>query len=271
LVDDWKSFWEFRRLENPPRRLREPGVTVNVRFRQLAGVPVKLRPHTEDDGLARDVFFPSYHLPPPPTNATAVSVIWDLGANVGLTMAHMATLFPQARIVGVELDEHNAALCRENIAPWSNRSEVIHAGVWAIDGTVGYERPSGRAQSFHVVKDAASAMLPEAPAISLSALLERTGGGLVDYVKMDIEGAERLVLNENTAWAANVLAIKVELHDGYTMPECIKDLERLGFAATRIPRHKAGVVGIRPPAERERLLHVHNDRKRRCLPDATST
>jgi FkbM family methyltransferase len=252
LVADWRSFREFRRLENPPRRLLESGDTVRVRFRQLGGVTVHLRPQTEDDGLARDVFFRSHHLPPRSMDASKVRIIWDLGANIGLTMVHMAVLFPRAHIVGVELDGDNAALCRENVSSWPDRCEVVHAGVWIADGTVGYERPAGRAQSFHIADGAPAASqapVPNAPAISLNSLLRQNGEGAtdhVDYVKMDIEGAERLVLKQNTEWAAHVRSIKVEVHRGYGVDECIEDLARLGFRAEPIANHRAGVTGIRP-------------------------
>jgi FkbM family methyltransferase len=242
LVADIRSFREFRRLENPPRRLRGPEATVTVRFRALAPASVELRPHTEDDGLARDVFFASFHLPPAGVDRRELRRIWDLGANVGLTMAHMATLFPHAHITGVELDADNAALCERNVSHWPDRCEVIPAGVWTRTGTVGYERPPGRVQSFHVVDDGGAT---RAPAISLNALLERSGRPIIDYVKMDIEGAERAVLNENAEWASHVRSIKVELHDGYSIPECLADLERLGFTAAPIPRHHAGVAGVR--------------------------
>jgi FkbM family methyltransferase len=245
LVGDIRSFREFRRLENPPKRLRRPSATVSVRFRALAPASVKLRPQTEDDGLTRDVFFTSYHMPPAGIDDRELRRIWDLGANIGLTMAHMATRYPNAHITGVELDADNAALCSENVSGWPDRCEVIAAGVWTSSGTVDYQRPTGRVQSFHVIDGAASGPTARAPAISLNALIERSGAVVIDYVKMDIEGAERAVLNENTEWASHVRSIKVELHGGYSITECLRDLERLGFVAAPIPRHHAGVAGVR--------------------------
>jgi hypothetical protein len=62
---------------------------------------------------------------------------------------------------------------------------------------------------------------------------------------MDIEGAERDVLTQNTEWAAQVGCIKVEVHGDYAPEECMSDLERLGFEALRDRRHAAAVVGTR--------------------------
>lgn len=244
----------LRRLENPRDGPRSRA-TVEVRFRGLNGVPVKLRPGTQDDGLATDVFLKRHHLPPEAAiEAARPSTILDLGANIGITMAHMATLFPLARIVGVELDAANAALCAENVSAWRDRCEVIQAAVWVDDGTVNYERDEGQEQSYRVEnanagdqasKPASTAAHASAPAISLSTLIERCGAEWIDYVKMDIEGAESRVLKENTEWVARVRSIKVEVHQPYSVKECTADLERLGFTPTPIAKRRGGVTGIR--------------------------
>jgi FkbM family methyltransferase len=78
------------------------------------------------------------HLPSPEVHAPRI--IWDLGANIGLTVAHLAFRFPHARVLGVELDEENVALARRNVAPWADRCGVIHAAVWPSDGEVQYRR-----------------------------------------------------------------------------------------------------------------------------------
>jgi FkbM family methyltransferase len=246
LTADWRSFREYRRLENPPRRTRDGLQRVSLRFREMPDATLTLRPGTEDDSLARDALFRRHHLPPTSIPPRELRTVWDLGANVGLTMAHMATLFPAAQILGVELDADNAALCRHNISAWPDRCELVHAGAWVSDGTVSYTRDPDRPQSFHIESGPASA---SAPAISLNTLLQRCGWEQVDYVKMDIEGAEQRVLKENTAWAARVRSIKVEVHHGYGVEECVEDLTRLGFYATPIPRHRGGVTAIRPASE----------------------
>lgn len=252
LVSDWSSFWALRRLENPGGRSGSRA-TVEVRFRDLGGAPVKLRPGTQDDSLATDVFLKRHHLPPETVDATRPSTILDLGANVGITMAHMAALFPLARVVGVELDAANATLCSENVSPWRDRCEVVHAAVWVHDGTIKYELDERSEQSYRVEdsvaehrrSQSATAEHTSAPAVSLSTLIGRTGAEWIDYVKMDIEGAESRVLRENTEWASRVRSIKVEVHPPYSVEECMTDLARLGFTPTPIPKRRGGVTGIR--------------------------
>jgi len=90
-------------------------------------------------------------------------------------------------------------------------------------------------------------------AISLDSLAaELEEGERVDYVKMDIEGAEEHVLRINTDWAGIVRTIKVEVHSPYTVEDCQRDLRALGFEVSEDPiflanpRGMPPVVGIRP-------------------------
>ena len=86
----------------------------------------------------------------------------------------------------------------------------------------------------------------KATAITLDSLLERCGSPQqIDYVKMDIEGAERAVLRENTSWASRVRCIKVEVHKQYSVAAALTDVEHLGFRVRRDANHVGAVIGIR--------------------------
>src|SRR5262249_37793725 len=142
---------------------------------------------------------------------------------------------------------------RDNIAPWGDRAEVVNAAVWTHDGEVRYTRAGLDALSFHIDESAPPQPGDRGvvPAFSLNTLLARhTGGGVVDFVKMDIEGAEQTILREQTEWASHVRAIKVEVHEPYTVEACVADLERLGFRASPEPGYtgrtgKPPVIGVR--------------------------
>jgi hypothetical protein len=122
--------------------------------------------------------------------------------------------------------------------------------VWLDDGTVEYGYHQGDEFRFTVEAEHAptGSETRTAPAISLNALLALdANGGCVDYVKMDIEGAERFVLRHNTEWAARVRSIKVEVHPPYSVEECLADLRRLGFDAAdvAVSNGRPQVVGVR--------------------------
>lgn len=217
---------------------------VELRLRSLGSHPFRVRRGTSDAEVVCETFLEGYHLPPEGCRRPSPMLIWDLGANIGSTMAHMAALYPEARIIGVELDAENAALCRANVAPWAARCEVIEGAVWPEDGPISYVGEHGDEYGYRVQQGGATGRT--ATAISPATLLARSGAPLqVDYVKMDIEGAERAVLRDGGGWADRVRCIKVELHAPYTVQACEADLRRLGFTVASDGTHWASVVGTR--------------------------
>ncbi|HKV98949.1 MAG TPA: FkbM family methyltransferase, partial [Vicinamibacterales bacterium] len=67
----------------------------------------------------------------------------------------------------------------------------------------------------------------------------------IDYVKMDIEGAEGTVLANAGAWLDRAQAITVEIHDRVTHAQCEGWLSRRGFACRAHSGHLSAVVAER--------------------------
>jgi FkbM family methyltransferase len=86
----------------------------------------------------------------------------------------------------VELDAENVGLARRNVAAWANRCEVIHAAVWRTDGVIRYRGLPGGTSSYQVTAETDTPVR----AVSIATLLHEHGGPL-DYMKVDVEGAER--------------------------------------------------------------------------------
>jgi FkbM family methyltransferase len=164
--------------------------------------------------------------------------IVDLGSNIGLTLADLAARHPRSKIVGVELDDGNAALAESNVEAWRDRCTVVRAAVWTDDGEITYELTPGREYAARIGQGGRSTR-----SISIGTLT--AGLPAIDYLKMDIEGAEKHVLRANTGWAAKVACIKVETHPPYTRDDCTRDLTALGFTVTVDEHHARAVVGRR--------------------------
>lgn len=246
VAADWRSYTTlFPLLRRRPRDTVSAGgapAEVTVRLRPLDGHSVILRPASSDAEVLWEVFAMDFHLPP---KELAPEVIWDLGANIGLTMAHMAVLYPGARILGVELNRDNAKLCRRNIESWADRCRLIEGAVWDTAGTVGYGGTPGLEYEFSVEPEGSAEH--EAEALTLDSLVAETQADWIDYVKMDIEGGERRVLQAPGEWARRVRCIRVEVHDPYSSDACIQDLRTLGFRAEVELRDPPTVLGRRPP------------------------
>jgi len=82
-------------------------------------------------------------------------------------------------------------------------------------------------------------------AITISKILDANGWDEVDFVKMDIEGAEEKVFSDGSSWEKRVKCIKVEIHPPYTVQACIKDLENMGFLCHQDSSHWACVIAMR--------------------------
>lgn len=198
-----------------------------------------IRLGTTDAEIAWSAFCLTTHLP----TRTSPRRIWDIGANIGLTAAHLACLFPDARVVALEPDPDNARLARVNTAPY-DKCEIVEAAAWTETASLPFRSEAGREAGGRIHE--AGHLTVEA--VTLNELVLRTFQP--DYVKMDIEGAERMLLNDQTEWAVAVQEIRVECHGSYTIAECARDLERLGFRTEPRPERWARptVIGYRTDA-----------------------
>jgi FkbM family methyltransferase len=248
-LSDARSFRRYRKLKHLYALQMELGPRVALRMRALGDRVVHVRPGTSDVLVIHDTLIGSYHLPP--SDLRDPRTILDLGSNIGLTLAHFAALYPTARILGVELDAGNHALAVRNVRSWEDRVTVIHGAAWVDEGEIQYGGSVGSEFGFRLTVDEDNAVpiRRSAPAYTLDALTRRLAGdGRIDYVKMDVEGAEAALLTQNTGWARRIDSIKVEVHPPFTIGECRDALERLGFEAWRDDRHWATVVGVRRDA-----------------------
>ena len=246
LFSEYRSIRLFLELISARRATNLPA-RVDLKVRCLRNNAITVRTSSTDARVVFASFFHKFHLPPDGVLTNPTPLIFDLGANIGCTMAHFACLYPGATVVGVELDKGNADLCKANVATWGDQCLVVEGAVWYEDGEVKYEPREGIEDGYAVAE---ASSVPErtvaAPAFSLNSLVDRFARGRqIDFMKMDIEGAENLVLSHNTEWAASVNAIKVELHGEYTIDQCIADLTALGFDAWTDTHHNLCVVGVR--------------------------
>lgn len=128
----------------------------------------------------------------------------DIGCNFGFFTCLLSRHAPEGRVIGVEADERIADLARDNlfINMLQDRSQVVHAAVNGDGADTTLFRRVARSGNTSIVDVGAdfAAHMGEPPAqrfrvggTTIDQLADRLGGR-VDLIKIDVEGAEPLVL-----------------------------------------------------------------------------
>ena len=244
-AERWRDYWVhrkvFRGLDDiaafkeacyAPEIVDAP---VALHVKSLPDAPLWCRPGTSDARVLWDTFYHQYHLPP--KRMPRARCIVDLGANVGYTAAHFAQRYPDARIIAVEMDGDNARMCAQNLAPFGKRCDLIRTAVWSEDGELHYGGEASWSFRVSQVSDGADAGARTTSATCLKSLFDQLGIETVDYLKMDIEGAEDAVLRDPKPWIGRVRSMKIELHPPADYATCERILTACGFRCRRDGDH----------------------------------
>jgi FkbM family methyltransferase len=159
--------------------------------------------------------------------------ILDLGANVGLSCRLWRIRFPDAKIVAIEPDPGSVRVLRMNIRDGSRAdlTEIIEAAV-TCDGKPVLLDQSGDSDS-HKIGSSGIAVA----GIMIGEAIQRAAGpdGMVDLLKMDIEGSEQGLMQCAGSWARKVRHLLIEVHGEYTESRFRSDLSRVPVGATVEP------------------------------------
>ena len=137
----------------------------------------------------KEIFFQEIYkvsLPPEP-------YVIDCGANIGLSVIYFKTKYPKAKVIAFEPDSRNFSLLKKNIAVFGLTSvDLRNEAVWVEDTQLSFYNEGTMSSKVIETGDY------KIKAIRLKNLIKTP----VDFLKIDIEGAEYLVLKD----------IKEELH-----------------------------------------------------------
>lgn len=218
-----------------------------VRIRRIGNKPVYARSGTEDYLTLYSTFYNQFHLPP--ATIRPGSVILDLGSNIGVTLVHLKHVYPSARIIGVEMDEDNYNLAQRNIAGMEG-VEVINCAISVSDGVVAYNK-SDNVDAYHVTTSGAdnqAGRLVSVNSITIGSLLAKYKLGSVDFMKIDIEGEEIKLFEEQAdlTWLNKVNTLNIEIHgDSALLQKIIFRLEANGFRAWKDTNHWSAIMAVK--------------------------
>lgn len=139
---------------------------------------------------------------------TEQPVIIDCGANIGLGVLYFKQLFPMARMIAFEPDAGNRSLLQQNIAENKlSNIEVKPAAIWVEDGNIGFSMDETEASKIE------GSCKNFVKCIDFKQFLQTFT--TIDFLKIDIEGAELAVLRHCAEELHRVKYIFLEFH-GYT-------------------------------------------------------
>lgn len=157
-------------------------------------------------------------------------LIYDCGANIGMASLYFKSQYPAATVKAFEADPQIARFLKENLKKNNiSNVEVLEKAVWIDQQGVAFQQEGGQGgridQNRHEIKT-------KIPSIRLKDLLQKETS--IDFLKLDIEGAELAVLRDCSDQLYKVKHLFVEYHFFNTgknyLSELLKILEDAGFS-----------------------------------------
>jgi FkbM family methyltransferase len=164
-------------------------------------------------------------------SASASPRILDCGANVGLASLFYQRLYPAARITAFEADPALFEILAANLhANGAGAVETRHAALWTSTGSLTFRCEGSDSGMISTLPGAVNGRATTVPSLRLRDVLEE---GPVDLLKLDIEGAEDVVLHDCEPALHRVKAMVMDLHEfdpaTRQAPRVLEVLARAGF------------------------------------------
>jgi FkbM family methyltransferase len=137
--------------------------------------------------------------------------IVDVGANIGLLSYYARRQAPQARIIAIEADPDTFAILNSNLT--DQRVECFHQAVSSTPGTLDfYSSSTSGWSSLYPVMGAADGRKVSVRSEPLSTTLRACNIGFIDFLKVDVEGAEYdILLGDPPLWQTPIRHLVAEV------------------------------------------------------------
>lgn len=145
------------------------------------------------------------------------NVIVDAGANIGLASIFFANKYPKTKIIAIEPESSNFLMLKKNIEAYSNIVPV-QAALWSANEEINLvdqnlDKWGFLTESSATSKVSLGTILHQVEGMTVDKIMKDYGLDKIDILKIDIEGAEKEVFNNTSAWLGKVDALIVELHE----------------------------------------------------------
>jgi FkbM family methyltransferase len=134
--------------------------------------------------------------------------ILDIGANIGVSVLFFKLFYPGARITAYEPDPKIFSYLKRNVhGNGFTDVELVNKAVWDGAGSLSFHADG--ADGGRITRPGEALDAIEIETVDVRTLLQ---GGKIDFVKIDIEGAETTVVRAAAPHLADVRSIFVEYH-----------------------------------------------------------
>jgi len=201
------------------KRLQRPGPEVRVHLKSVNHA-LFMRPLTKDlPSVVNNCIREEYGRLP---RGFEPRHVVDAGAYIGDTAAYFLSRFSTCSVAAIEADDESYELCHRNLTPYGSRARLVKAALWDSIGTVAF----GGSQTGSRVGGGAR----QVSTTTMTSLMSQLGWGFVDILKMDIEGAETVVLRSgDRSWLQAVGVLLLETHGPGIEAEIFPILKANGF------------------------------------------
>lgn len=154
-----------------------------------------------------------------PVDAAPFDTLVDLGANIGLTSLWLARTYGFKKVVAVEPSPENAEIVRINLRNNGLTGEVVEAAVGARNGTAHFAASPESNQGRLSTGDSDGF---DVAVVTVDSVLKAGDiDGVIDVLKLDIEGGEEDLVQGNLQWLSRVRRIVAELHPAIVNTDCV--------------------------------------------------
>lgn len=167
--------------------------------------------------------------------------VLDLGAYSGLSaMAFKQAVGAAGQVVAVEADIENYSIAQKNLQVYntktSNIIDLVHAAIWTHNDGVDFGSESAMGSFVAELNSKVNRGVKNlVPSLTLSKLCEEYNLDSIDFIKCDIEGAERYIFSDREFFKRFNPKIIVEMHSKkHQLPytDCFTTLRLHGYDIT---------------------------------------
>ena len=245
LAGRLRGFLDLGRMALKPEIGEDGGGIVRVGPRRVAFLNFSSLYYAYREIFVRENYFFRHGGPAP--------FILDCGANIGLATLYFKSLYPESQILAFEPDAQTFSVLQRNIAQNGLKGVVAHnCALWDSDGPIDFF--VDHAQPGTLLMSANPGRMAGERTTAVGRRLSNfIGDKQVDFLKLDIEGAEERVLRElaQAGKLSQIRRMAIEYHhriasEPSRLSQFLQILETNGFeyqiGATFVPKGGSGVT-----------------------------